>query len=180
MVQLEVFLSFATLRYCYTPIVRTDAKMLMLIVCVRACVDMHLIDGSADKLGWMSRVCVCVWHTPTRPEGQGKRSAAPPAGGAVSPGRRVQQANRGVPVHPSTQTPLHPTVLQDGWGVVETLCSSKPPLMHNSWTSSNFDILLGGVRNFKIKFHNSLRTRPINSALFSLFSFRVKLSHRQD
>lgn len=120
----------------------------------------------------MPSVCLCMF---LRALGnRGKRSAAPPAGGAVSPCRGVQQANRGVPVHPTTQTParahtntrkhrhitpLHPTALQEGVGE-GTLHSSKPQLMHNSCTSSNSHILLvgWGEGSEKIKFHYSLHT----------------------
>ncbi len=102
----------------YTEMQNVDLNCVYVCECVCVCVCVWIcIWLMGQQINWAEWalcvfVCVCVWHTQTRPEGQGKRSAAPPAGGAVSPGRGVQQANRGVPVHPSTQTPtltLRPT-----------------------------------------------------------------------
>lgn len=137
-------------------------------------VPVCLIDGSADELGWM-----CGWggvFTHCALRDRGKRSAAPPAGGAVSPSIRMQQSNRGVPVPTPTTPPphhnplrtdtlitsVHPTELWGGWigvkgwgvglwggGFSGTLFSSKPLLMHNSCVSSNFGILLQGFENMR-------------------------------
>lgn len=70
--------------------------------------DVWLMGQKLERAGW-ARVCVCVyvWHPPIRLERRGKRSTALPVGGAVSPSRGLQQASRGVPVHPCTGAAAH-------------------------------------------------------------------------
>lgn len=116
------------------------------------------------------------------PEGRWeKRSAAPPAGGAVSHSRGMQQSNRGVPVcpfptpHPAYRHTHHPqcTLLsyeESGCGGGGILLSSKPLLMHNSCVSSNFGILLQGFENRK-KYEESFSKTALHSSSSNLHSF---------
>lgn len=173
--------SIVIMLQLYTERQTVDGNCVFVWMCV-------WLMGQQIKRGWMRRVfvCVCAWHTPTRPEGRGGETERCTScrGCRVSRQGGAADKQRGActhPLHPKPSThtwtrttTLHPTALQEGWGVVGTLSSSKPPLMHNSCTRSNFDISLAVEAGGLKKFQNQVPQHTAHSTFFFAL-FRVML-----
>lgn len=148
------------------------------------CVCIHAFDW------WVSRqigpnetgVCLCDIHRlALRDKGSGALhllQGVPclPAGGCS---RRTEGGLCTPPcnlLHSHTQTRTPPCSIllchKMGGGVTGTLCSSKPRLMHNLCTSSNFNILQGVLKKSQISKLSSTTAYALIPLIYVFFFFR--------